>query len=115
MPQRPGAACKRPGCAGIVRAGVCSVCGPLRLPVQRAHDERRGTAAQRGYDGRWQRVRAMYLRAHPLCVQCERGGRVTAATDVHHIIPRRDGGSDEDGNLMALCHACHSAITARGG
>jgi 5-methylcytosine-specific restriction protein A len=57
----------------------------------------------------------MYLRAHPLCVQCLGRGRVTMATEVHHIVKLRDGGHDADDNLMALCHACHSAITAAGG
>ena len=40
---------------------------------------------------------------------------LTAATDVHHIVPRRDGGPDEEDNLMALCHACHSRVTGQGG
>jgi 5-methylcytosine-specific restriction endonuclease McrA len=34
---------------------------------------------------------------------------------VHHIVPRRNGGGDEDSNLRALCHACHSRVTAAGG
>lgn len=114
MPQRVGSACRRPGCPGIVREGVCSACGPLRRAGQQQHDEQRGTAAQRGYGGRWQRVRAMYLRSHPLCVACERMGRATPATDVDHIVARRAGGSDEESNLQALCHACHSAKTGRG-
>jgi 5-methylcytosine-specific restriction protein A len=75
----------------------------------------RGTSAQRGYGGRWQRLRAMFLRAHPLCVECARADRITVATDVHHIVAKRAGGSDDDSNLMALCHACHSRITAAGG
>ncbi len=115
MPQRPPTACRRPGCPGLVRAGVCSVCGPRRHVVDQVHDEQRGTAAQRGYGGRWQRVRLNYLRMHPLCVCCHEAGRVEPATDVHHLIPKRSGGSDEDSNLQALCHACHSKVTAAGG
>jgi 5-methylcytosine-specific restriction protein A len=56
----------------------------------------------------------MFLRNHPLCEACMEQGRTTPATDVHHIIARRSGGPDEEGNLQALCHACHSAKTARG-
>lgn len=115
MPSKAASACKRSGCPGLVRDGVCSVCGPLRTARNVEHDERRGTAAQRGYGGRWQRVRAMYLRSHPLCVMCEREGRVSIATDVHHKIKRRDGGPDTESNLEALCHECHSRITASGG
>jgi phosphoesterase RecJ-like protein len=41
--------------------------------------------------------------------------RLEAATDVHHIVKRRDGGGDEDANLLSLCHSHHSQITARHG
>lgn len=115
MPQRAPSACRRPGCAGLVRNGVCSRCGPLRRQVQAAHDEQRGTAAQRGYGGRWQRLRRAYLRRHPLCVHCLQAGRTEPAVDVHHIVPRRNGGSDADDNLLALCHSCHSRVTGAGG
>lgn len=107
-------ACRRAGCPGLVRNGVCSMCGPLRQAGQREHDERRGSAAGRGYDRRWQRVRQRYLVQHPLCVACLATGRVVPATDVDHIQPRRRGGSDDEHNLQALCHSCHSAKTARG-
>jgi 5-methylcytosine-specific restriction protein A len=40
---------------------------------------------------------------------------VTEATDVHHLIPKRDGGCDEESNLEALCHSCHSKVTNTGG
>lgn len=115
MPTKPGRACSKPGCRGIIRDGVCSVCGPLRVRVQRQHDEQRGTAAQRGYGARWQRLRSMVLSASPLCAECAREGRVTPATDVHHLVKRRDGGPDSFENLEPLCHACHSRITATGG
>jgi len=26
---------------------------------------------------------------------------------VHHVVPVKDGGSDEDDNLLLLCHDCH--------
>lgn len=49
----------------------------------------RETAAARGYDYRWQKARLCWLRAHPLCVHCEREGRVVVGTDVDHIIPHK--------------------------
>lgn len=115
MAQRPGNACKRSGCRGVVRGGVCSVCGVLRAARLAEADDRRGTSAERGYDHRWTKVRLMVLRSRPLCEMCHAAGRVTPATDVHHIIARRNGGDDSDENLQALCHACHSRITAAGG
>ena len=115
MPSKAPSACRRHGCAGLVRDGVCSVCGPVRRQSQAAHDEQRGNAAQRGYGGRWQRLRVAFLDQYPLCAHCLQVGRVEPATDVHHITPRRDGGSDRYDNLLALCHACHSKVTAAGG
>lgn len=113
MLRKAGRACVHPGCRGIVRDGVCSVCGPGR--ASRAHDEQRGSAASRGYDRRWRAKRLAYLRKHPLCVECAGAGLTVAATDVDHIIAKRDGGTDDEGNLQALCHAHHSKKTAAGG
>lgn len=111
MPNKPGAACRKtPGCTGIVRNGRCSRCGSAR-PSQKAYDQQRGTAAERGYDRRWRAIRQMYLRNHPLCVACLAADRTTAATDVDHIIPRRQGGTDDPANLQSLCHSCHSKKT----
>lgn len=114
MPTKAPTTCRRPGCPGTVRDRVCSVCGPQRAQRQAEHDERRGTAAERGYDRRWQQIRLRFLRQNPLCVTCLARGQVTPATDVDHIIPRRAGGPDDESNLQALCHSCHSAKTARG-
>lgn len=112
MPLRAPTTCRRPGCRGLVRGGVCSVCGPVRTIA--ASDEQRGTAAQRGYDGRWQRVRLMYLRAHPLCAECGRRGQVTVADMVDHVRPIADGGAVlDEANLQSLCHACHARKTAQ--
>lgn len=115
MPRRAARACTRSGCPGLVRDGVCAGCGPTRRQTDAIVDQRRGTSAQRGYGGRWQRLRLMFLRSSPLCVACEAEGRVTAATDVHHLIARRDGGGDDWDNLQALCHSCHSRVTGAGG
>lgn len=62
--------------------------------------------AKRGYGARWQRLRRMYLRQHPVCVLCGR-----PATDVDHILPKRRGGSDDESNLQALCPDCHARKT----
>lgn len=57
----------------------------------------------------------MILRSNPLCVLCLAEGRTTVATDVDHIVPRRQGGSDEESNLQPLCHSHHSQKTGREG
>jgi len=79
----------------------------------RAIDERRGSSSERGYDVHWQRIRAQFLRLHPLCVQCQAEGRVTASTVVDHIVPIADGGTNEHANLRAFCKPHHDARTMR--
>lgn len=40
---------------------------------------------------------------------CQRCGSTDNQLDVHHIIPRRDGGSDDLENLKTLCsYICHN-------
>lgn len=112
MPVKPGRACSRSGCPGVVKDGVCSVCGPLHPNMDsRQYDRQRGTASQRGYGAHWRKVRARVLSKHPLCAECLKHGIVAAATDVHHVIAKRNGGLDSEDNLEPLCHACHSRIT----
>ena len=113
MPLKAPSACRRPGCPGLVRNGVCSRCGPLSAASAAAHDAKRGTAAERGYDARWSKVRLLHLSNEPLCRLCAAQGRVTAADLVDHILPIADGGAvlDED-NLQSLCRRCHDAKTA---
>lgn len=110
MPNKPARKCSQPGCGGIVLAEVCDRCGPLKTWNWR-DDKQRGTAKQRGYDQAWRNRRAHKLRIDPLCEECEREGRVTEATQVHHIVPFA---STNDrlrlawNNLESICEACHA-------
>jgi hypothetical protein len=38
------------------------------------------------------------------------GGACDTILDVHHIRPREEGGTDEDDNLMVLCHSHHPML-----
>ena len=58
-------------------------------------------------------IRAHVLSQSPLCVKCESKGRITAATEVDHVIPLHQGGTDDFDNLQALCHDCHAEKTAQ--
>ncbi len=49
----------------------------------------------------------------PLCVACKEKGRVTAATEVDHIVALVNGGTDTPENRQALCSECHEAKTRR--
>jgi 5-methylcytosine-specific restriction protein A len=102
--------CGWPGCPAVVPAGV-RYCPEHAKRAQREYDSDRGTAAQRGYDARWRKMRLMVLRQEPLCRECMKAGRVTPATEIHHIDGNAKNMSRE--NLEPLCKACHSKKTAR--
>ncbi|WP_313193696.1 HNH endonuclease signature motif containing protein [Shinella zoogloeoides] len=70
------------------------------------HDAERPTARERGYDSKWDRERAAYLKAHPRCVMCGAPSRV-----VDHKTPHK---GDKKlfwsrSNWQALCTPCHSS------
>lgn len=73
----------------------------------------RPSAAARGYDKAWQQRRNAFLRQNPLCSDCERQGVLTPAYHVDHKIAKAKGGTDDESNLQALCHSCHSRKTVR--
>lgn len=82
------------------------------LPVAQAVTWRtdKQSSSKRGYGYAWQKARAGYLVSHPLCVYCEREGRVTAATVVDHRIPHRGDQALfwDKANWQALCATHHS-------
>jgi 5-methylcytosine-specific restriction protein A len=114
MPHKPKKPCAAPGCPALVPAGE-RFC-PAHAKAAAATYERyeRDPAVRRRYGRTWRRIRAAFIAAHPLCAVCEREGRLTPAAEVHHVLPLSKGGTHDAENLMALCKACHSAITARG-
>jgi 5-methylcytosine-specific restriction protein A len=48
-----------------------------------------------------------------LCQPCLKEGRTTAAHAVDHIKPKAKGGTDDLGNLQAICRSCHFDKTLR--
>ena len=115
MPQRPLKPCSAPACSALVRGKrYCDKHAHLAEQGKRHHDRQRGSSAKRGYGYQWQKARARFLQSHPLCVKCQEKGRVTAATDVDHIVPHRGDMTLfwDESNWQALCHSHHSEKTA---
>lgn len=79
-------------------------------------DRLRGGADARGYNAEWRKARAAFLKRHPLCVECQREGKLTPATVVEHIIPHRGDPQLfwDEGNWQALCKGCHDRKTGQG-
>lgn len=58
-------------------------------------------------------IRPAQLAREPLCRLCKERGRIVAATEVDHIVPISQGGSEiHQDNLQSLCTDCHSRKTA---
>ena len=67
----------------------------------------------KGRGGRpWRRLRNEILRRDGfVCIPCKTQGRIKLATEVDHIVPMFEGGSDAKANLQAICTECHKAKT----
>ncbi|WP_373047191.1 HNH endonuclease [Vulgatibacter sp.] len=91
--------------------------GFLEQDERARYDRQRGTAAQRGYDAAWRRLRDGVLREEPLCRACEGEGRVAVATLVDHIEPiwKAPRLRLVRSNLQPLCDAHHAAKTRQDG
>lgn len=121
---RAARVCSTPGCPEITDGGRCPTC-------RGKAEQRRGTAAQRGYSGQhWRVRRRATLRRDPLCVcrdtthphgpQC-----LTPSTVAdHHPRTRRElvaaGVPDPDAlhllrGICASCHNRHTGVTSPGG
>ena len=67
---------------------------------------KRLSAHRRGYGRRWWAIRARILARD---VTCRWPGCEVVASTVDHIVAKRDGGTDADSNLQALCQPHHDA------
>lgn len=113
MPRKPKRPCSHPGCPELTGERFCPE--HSRQEVQRYERYDRDPDVKKRYGKDWQRIRERYVAGHPLCEACRDRGELTPTEEVHHILPLRDGGTHDEHNLMALCKACHSAISAREG
>lgn len=106
MPYQPLRRCSYPNCKNKVKSGRCEEHKPK---------DTRASSSARGYDHKWSKYRAQYLRFHPLCVMCLEKGIYTPATVIDHIKPVENGQADPlfwiESNHQALCRDCHSYKT----
>lgn len=110
MPYAPPKPCRRPGCRALTtdRTGYCEAHRKEeRKQARREYDRTRPSAAQRGYDRHWQKVRAAKLREDPLCERCLAKGIIREAWGVHH--KDRDPTNNTPENLESICFECHEA------
>ena len=68
---------------------------------------------QQGGNYGFENTKAKVLnRDNYICQHCK-GRRKDSKLEVHHIIYRSNGGSDEEDNLITLCHACHKGVHSK--
>lgn len=74
---------------------------------------------QKAYQNKkWRKLRETYMHQHPLCEECLKVGKVTAAVDVHHVKspfhnPEGQINWDlllDENNLKSLCKDCHGKL-----
>lgn len=80
--------------------------GRLREPDPRYHTKQ------------WQRTRKLVLLRDPVCVLCEKLGKLTPATVADHIIPVRMRDREDDRfydieTIRGLCTSCHARVSGR--
>jgi 5-methylcytosine-specific restriction enzyme A len=120
MPTRPKRPCGEAGCSALVEQGRCPEHATAHERGRRQSETWRKVKGARGGQvdiyttSRWREARARFLARHPLCVTCEREGRVEAASAVDHRIPHRGDMRLfwDASNWDALCATHHSRKTA---
>ena len=120
MPVAPRRVCLSPGCGKLVTSGSwCDTHTKSRVEskkqAQKVYDNERGSKHERGYTSKWSRYSVAYRKEHPLCVMCEKQGKLTLAQCVDHIEPV-SGPDDplfwDESNHQGLCLIHHSIKTA---
>ena len=113
MALRPLKPCSAPGCQALVRgARYCDK--HEHLAAAWATSKR---ADRTGMTGRpWRRQRDQILSRDGYlcqCQECRDKGRLMVASEVDHIIPVSQGGSDDPENLCAIAAECHRKKTQK--
>lgn len=62
---------------------------------------------------RLQKIRKRHFMLNPLCVDCEREGKVKVWEELDHIVALANGGTDTDDNRVGLCREHHRIKTAK--
>jgi 5-methylcytosine-specific restriction endonuclease McrA len=65
---------------------------------------------QQGGNYGFENTKAKVLNRDGYTCQYCKGKKRDSKLEVHHIVYRSNGGSDEEDNLVTLCHACHKGV-----
>ena len=113
MPIAAPKPCRHAGCGQLVRdgSGYCAAHLDDRK-IGKFADKHRGSRHERGYGSLWEKIRKVILsRDKGLCQPCKRKSKFRPARIVDHIVPKFEGGSDDEINLELVCQACSDQKT----
>jgi 5-methylcytosine-specific restriction protein A len=113
MPLKAKKPCAHRGCRELTASRYCDT--HAKQEAKRYNRHSRNSDSNKHYGRPWKQIRAAFLSANPLCVMCERDGRLAPATLAHHKVKLADGGTNDWRNLVALCGECHSRLHAKHG
>ena len=65
---------------------------------------------QKGINYGFENTKAMVLNRDNYTCQYCKGKHKDSKLEVHHILYRSNGGSNEESNLITLCHTCHQDV-----
>lgn len=86
-------------------------CHLMKNPIL-ANEKVKHWGYQRGANYGFEDTKARVLNRDEYKCQICKGKHKDSKLEVHHIVYRSQGGSDEAENLITLCHTCHSALHA---
>lgn len=110
MPISAPKPCSYPGCGSLSYKSRCNK--HLIAKHGWLSDSVRGDRTARGYGAVWDKLRKQVLiKQNGLCQPCFALNKITAASEVDHIVAKSAGGTDKLDNLQAICKNCHKAKT----
>lgn len=100
--------CKNIRCKQLTNRGYCDNC-------KKEKPQERPNANKRGYTAEWRKASKKYLQVNPLCVSCDKQGKIVLAECVDHIVPHKGNMKLfwDVSNWQSLCNSCHSRKTVK--
>lgn len=112
---RPKSICKHPACGKLIdMVGYCDKHQAIQNKLDAERRNNRYSNHGNMYGSEWRKIRAVFLKANPLCVECFSKGFITPANVVDHIKPHKGNKNLfwDESNYQALCKPCHDRKTA---
>lgn len=112
MPRKARRMCSIAGCKNLAIEGKTYCEEHLKKENKKYERYLRGYNTSERYDSRWNKIRNLYIKSHPLCEECLKENKTTKGTIVHHKIPvsENENLKYDLENLETVCASCHKKI-----